>query len=135
MHGMYLCSDINARETAKMHEINDNTELTHVTLKETKHLHILSTSITFGNAQFSFKQSVMNFGFTLDCCLTMNQHVSIVAQACYYELRYLVCIARFLTRTSMGYIVHRWTSRSLIIIIIIMVIFKCYFSGELIALT
>ena len=40
---------------------NDNkTELMFVISKRTKHLHSLPTSITIGNAQFPFKQSVKN---------------------------------------------------------------------------
>ena len=50
-----------------MFELNDNkTELMLVTSKRTKHLHNLLTSITMGNAQIPFKQSVKNLGLTLD---------------------------------------------------------------------
>ena len=60
----------------------------------------LPTSITIGNAQIPFKQSVKNLGFTLDCHLTMNAHVSNIARTCYYELRRLASIRRFLTSTA-----------------------------------
>ena len=63
----------------------------------TCHLHNLPTSITIGNAQIPFKQSVKNLGFTLDCHLTMNAHVSNIARA---ELRRLAYIRRFLTSTA-----------------------------------
>ena len=53
-----------------------------------------------GNAQIPFKQSVKILGFTLDCHLTMNAHVSIIARTCYFELRRLASIRRFLTRTA-----------------------------------
>ena len=56
--------------------------------------------ITIGNAQIPFKQSVKNLGFTLDCHLTMNAHVSNIARTCYYELRRLASIRRFLTSTA-----------------------------------
>ena len=36
-----------------------------VNSKRSKHLHNLPTSITIGNAQIHFKQSVKNLGFTL----------------------------------------------------------------------
>ena len=65
-----------------------------------KHLHNLPTSITIGNAQISFKQSVMNLGFILDCHLTMNAHVTNIARTCYFELRRLASIRRFLTSTA-----------------------------------
>ena len=53
-----------------------------------------------GNAQIPFKQCVKNFGFTLDCHLTMNAHVSNIARTCYFELRRLASIRRFLTSTA-----------------------------------
>ena len=70
-----------------------------VTSKRTKHLHNLPTSITNGNAQFPFKQFVKNLGFTLDCHLTMNAHVTNNAWTCFFELRRLASIRRFLTST------------------------------------
>ena len=70
-----------------MLKLNDNeTELMHVTQKRTKHLHNLPTSITIGNAQIPFKQSVKNLGFTFDCHLTMNSHVSNIALIFYFDL-------------------------------------------------
>ena len=41
-----------------------------------------------------------NLGFTLDCHLTMNAHVSNVARTCYFEQRRLASIRRFLTSTA-----------------------------------
>ena len=84
-----------------MLELNDNeTELMLVTSKRTKHLHNLPTSITIGNAQILFKQSVKYLGFTLDCHLTMNAHVTNIARTCYFELHRLSSIRRFLTSTA-----------------------------------
>ena len=64
------------------------------------HLHCLPTSITIGNAQIPFEQSVKNLGFTLDCHHTMNAHVSKIAGTCYFEQRRLASIRRFLTSTA-----------------------------------
>ena len=84
-----------------MPKLNDNkTELMLVTSKSTKHLQNLPTSVTIGNAQIPFKQSVKNLCFTLDCYLTMNAHVSNIAGTCYFELRRLASIRRFLTSTA-----------------------------------
>ena len=92
---------MNAWATVNMLKLNDNkTELMLATSKRNKHLHGLPTSITIGNAQFPFKQSVKNFGFTLDCHLTMNSHVSKIARTYYIELRRLASIRRFLTSTA-----------------------------------
>ena len=72
----------------------------HVTSKRTMHLHSVPTSITIGNSQIPFKQCVKNLGFTLDCHLTMNAHVSNIARTSYFELRRLASIRRFLTSTA-----------------------------------
>ena len=107
LHSMQSCiSDVKAWATANMLELNDNkTELMPVTSERTKHLHNLPTSITIGNAQIAFKQSVNNLGFTLDCHLTMNAYVSNIARTCYFELRRLASIRRFLTSTATASVV------------------------------
>ena len=81
-----------------------------VTSKRTKHLHILPASITIGNAQIPFKQSVKNLGFTLDYNFTMNAHVSNNARTCYFELRRLASIRRFLTSTATATLVSAFVS-------------------------
>ena len=84
-----------------MLKLNDNkAELMLVTSNRIKHLHCLPTSIAIGNAQIPFKQSVKNLGFTLDSHLTMKAHVSNIARTCYFELRRLASIHRFLTSTA-----------------------------------
>ena len=84
-----------------MLKLNDSkTELMLVTSKRSNHLHNLPTSITIGSALIPFKQSVKNLGFTLDCQLTMNAHVSKIARTCYFELRRLASIRRVLTSTA-----------------------------------
>ena len=94
-------SEVKACVTANIPKLNDNmTELMLVTSKRTKHLHSIRTSITIGNAQIPLKQSVKNLGFRLDCHLTMNAHVSNIARTCYFELRRLTSIRRFLTSTA-----------------------------------
>ena len=101
-HSMQSCiSDVKALSTASMLRLNDNkTELMLVTSKRTRLLHTIPTSITIGNAQIPFKQSVRNLGFTLDCHLSMNAHVSNIARTCYFELHRLASIRRFLTSTA-----------------------------------
>ena len=46
------------------------------------------------------KFPVKNLGFTLDCHLTKNAHVSNIALTCFFELRRLASIRRFLTSTA-----------------------------------
>ena len=62
LHSMKSCiGDVKAWANANMLKLNDNkTKLMLVTSKRTKHLHNLPTSITIGNAQIPFKQSVKN---------------------------------------------------------------------------
>ena len=102
LHSMQSCiNDVKAWATANILKLNDNkTELMHVTSKRTKHLHSLPTSITIGNAQIPFKNSVKNLGFTLACHITMNAHVSNIARTCYFEQHRLASIRRFLTSTA-----------------------------------
>ena len=102
LHSMQSCiSDVKAWATVNMLKLNDSkTELMLVTSKRSKHLNNLPTSITIGNAQITFKQSVKNLGFTLDCHLTMNARVSNITRTCYFELRRLASIRRFLTSTA-----------------------------------
>ena len=102
LHSVQSCiSDVKAWATANMLKLNDNkTELMLVTSKRTKHLHNLHTSISIGNTQIPFKQSVKNLCFTLDCHHTMNAHVTNIARTCYFELRHLASIRRFLTSTA-----------------------------------
>ena len=101
-HSMQSCiDDLKAWATANMLKLNDNkTELMLVTSKRTKHFHSLPTSITIGNAQMPIKKYVKNLGFTLDCHLTMNAHISNIARTCYFELRRLASIRGFLTSTA-----------------------------------
>ena len=102
LHSMQSCiSDVKAWATANMLKLYDNKkELMLVTSNRTKHLHNLPTSITIGNAQFPFKQFVKSSGFTLDCHVTMNAHVTNIARTCYFELCHLASICRFLTSTA-----------------------------------
>ena len=102
LHSMQSCiGEVKAWATANMLKLNDSkTDLMLVTSKRSKHLHNLPTSIIIGNAQIPFKQSVKNFGLTLDCHLTMNAHVSNIARTCYFELCRLASIRRFLTSTA-----------------------------------
>ena len=93
-------NDVKAWATANMLKLSDKTELMLVTSKRTRHLHILPTSITIGNAQFPYKQSVKNLSFALDCLLTMNAHVSNIARTYYLELRRFESMCRFLTSTT-----------------------------------
>ena len=89
LHSMQSCiGDVKAWKNTNMVKLNDNkTELMLVTSNRTKHLHNLRSSITIGNAQIPFRQTVKNLDFALDCHLTMNAHISRIARTCHFELR------------------------------------------------
>ena len=88
LHSIQSCiGDVKAWATANLLKLIDNkTELMHVTSRRTKHFHNLPNSITIGNVQIPFKQSVKNLYSPLYCHLTMNAHVSNIARKCYFEL-------------------------------------------------
>ena len=69
LHSLQSCMcDVKAWVVANMLKLNDNkTKLMLVTFKRTKHLHNLPTSVTIGNVQIPFKQSVKKLGITLYC--------------------------------------------------------------------
>ena len=75
-------SDIKALVTADILKFNDKIELMLVTVKCSRHLHNLPTSITTGNGQITFKLFVMNLDFTLDFRLSTNEHVSNIVWTC-----------------------------------------------------
>ena len=85
LHSQLSCiCDVKAWATANMLQHTDNKkEFMLCTSKRTKHLNSLRTSIIFSNAQFPFKQSVMNLSFALDCHLIMNAHVTSITLTCY----------------------------------------------------
>ena len=97
---MSCISDVKAWATVNMLKLYGNMEFLLVNLKRTMYLHNMPASITIGNVQIPFMQSVKNLGFTLECHLTMNEHVSNIARTCYFELRRLASIWRFLTSTT-----------------------------------
>ena len=102
LHSMQSCiSDVKAWATANMLKLNDNkAELMLATSNRTRHLRNLPTSITMGNDQIPFTQSVKNLGITLDCHLALNAHVSNIARTRYFELHRLSSIRRFLRSTE-----------------------------------
>ena len=101
LHSIQSCIwNVKAWAPANMPKLDDNkTELMLVTSKSTMHLNNLPTSITIGKTQITFKHSVMNLCFLLDCHLSMKAHVSNISRTRYFELRRLASIRRFLTST------------------------------------
>ena len=102
LHYMQSCrGDVKSLASVNILRLNVNkSDLVFVTSKGSRHPHSLPTSITIGIAQVPFKQSVKNLGLTLDCHLTMNAHVTNITRTCYFELRRLASIRKFLTSTA-----------------------------------
>ena len=61
-------------------------EIMLLTSERSMQLHNLSTSITVCNAQIHLKHCVKNSDYILDCHFIINEHVSIIAQTCHFEL-------------------------------------------------
>ena len=55
------------------------------------------SSITIGSSEISFSDSARNLGFIVDSHLSMKQHITKVCQTCYYEIRRIGSIRKFLT--------------------------------------
>ena len=102
LHSIQSCiSDVKALATTNMLKLNDNkTELILVTSNRTKHLHNLPTSITIGNARFPSNSLWRIWVLYLDCHLSTSAHFSNIAWTCYFEMRRLASIRRFLTSTA-----------------------------------
>ena len=96
---------------------DSKTELIPLTSMIAKHLHDLPTSVSIVNAQISFKQYETNFDPTLDCHLTMNEHVSTIARTCYYVLRRPASIRRFLTSTATATLLSAFLGQELTTVI------------------
>ena len=108
--------DVKTWAIADMLKFNDNkADLMLIVSKITKHLQSLPTSITIGNSQISFKQSVKNLGPILECHLTMNAHFSNISWTCYFELRRLASIRRFLTSTATAILISAFALSRIVI--------------------
>ena len=55
-----------------------------------------------------------NLGFTFDCHLTMNAHASNIAWTCYFELRRLASIRRFLISIATAKIVSAFVLSNIV---------------------
>ena len=94
-------NDIKAWAAVNMLKFNENkTTFMFATSKRTKPFHSLSTSINACHAQIPFKIFFMTLGFTLDCHLTVNEHVINIAKTCHFELHRLASICGFLINTA-----------------------------------
>ena len=101
-HSILLCiCDVKAWATANMLRLNgNNSELMLVISKKLSMSIIYLLQSLSAMLKIFFKQSVKNLGFMLDCHLTMNARTSNIAWTCYFELRRLASICRFLTSTA-----------------------------------
>lgn len=60
----------------------------------------LPTSITVGSSDISFSDSARNLGFIMDSTLSMKQHITRVCQVCYWELRKIGSIRKYLSEDA-----------------------------------
>lgn len=57
----------------------------------------LPSSVTVGSASIPFTDKARNLGFIMDSSLSMKEHVKKTCQTCYFELRRISSIRKFLT--------------------------------------
>ena len=60
----------------------------------------LPTSVAICSSSVSFSQKARNLGFIMDSDLSMKQHITRTCQTCYFELRRISSIRRFLTEEA-----------------------------------
>ena len=60
----------------------------------------LPSSITVGSSDISFTNTARNLGFIMDSTLSMKQHITKVCQTCYFELKRISSIRKFLTEDA-----------------------------------
>ena len=85
---------------------NDNkTKLMIVTSTRIQHLHNLPNSVTIGNPQIPFKQSMKKLSFTIDGHLAMNEYAFITAKKWLLQLHRLAYIHTFLTHLYLNLLV------------------------------
>ena len=113
LHSMLSCiSDVKAWAAANMLKCNDSkTKHMLAISKSSMHFQSLANSITISSAQIPFKQFVENFGFTLDCHLDVNEHILAIAWTCYFKLRHLASIRRFVASTVTATLICLFLSR------------------------
>ena len=73
----------------------------------------LPASLKVGDAEVAFVSSVRNLGVTLDCNLTMSDHVQNICKAAYIQLRQIGAIRHLLTQLrQIGAIRHLLTQQA-----------------------
>ena len=60
----------------------------------------LPTSVAICSSAVSFSQKARNLGFIMDSDLSMKQHITRTCQTCYFELRRISSVRRFLTEEA-----------------------------------
>ena len=68
--------------------------------------HFQNTSINIGNSIIHQVTKAKNLGVILDQCLTMNSHVSETCRKCFYHLRNISAIRKYLSQEAIAQLIH-----------------------------
>jgi hypothetical protein len=100
-HTLENCTiDIKTWMTNNMLKLNDDkTEALLFSGSSSQAPH-LPSSITVGSSNISFANTARNLGFIMDTSLSMKMHISKVCQVCYFELKKIGSIRKFLTEDA-----------------------------------
>ena len=72
-----------------------------------------SSSVALGSSTLACQSTVNNLGVTIDCQLTMKDHVRRTCTACFYQLRQLRVVRRSLSSDACASLVHAFISSRL----------------------
>ena len=93
-------TDIKAWMTQNTLKLNDDKTEALIFSGSATQSHSWPSSITIGSSDISFSDSARNLGFFMDSSLSMKQHVTKVCRICYYELKRISSIRKFLSEDA-----------------------------------
>jgi exonuclease III len=93
-------TDIKSWMTTNMLKLNDDKTEALLFTGSTSADFSLPASITVGSSDIYFSDSARNLGFIMDSALTMKQHITKVCQVCYFELKRISSIRKFLSEDA-----------------------------------
>ena len=96
------------RHWMKQNYLKLNESKTEFLIFGSKHQHqkLSTSSIRVGDQSISASSAARNIGAVFDCQLTMKDHVANVCRACYFQLRSIGKVRRYLTLSASETLVH-----------------------------
>ncbi len=98
--------------THKLKLNDDKTEFITISSPYNKN-DINGLKIKIGDESILASKSVRNLGVIMDCVFNMQDHITSVCQACYFHLRNIGSIRRYLTNETAAQIIHSFVTSKL----------------------